>query len=134
MFEIGRICVKLAGRDAGMKCVIIDELDHNNVLIDGQTRRRKCNVNHLEPTNQSVEINKNAPAAEVIRVLKELGIEVFEKTKKAAKASERPRSAKKIKEKLVKQPVIEKKVKKTKKAEEAVVEAAPEEKTETPKE
>lgn len=139
MFEIGRICVKLAGRDAGMKCVIIDVVDHNTVLVDGQTRRRKCNVKHLEPTNQSLEINKNAPPAEVIRLLKELGIEVFEKKAKAksAKKAERPRKARKAKEKPVKQPVIEKKVKKAKKeekTEEAAVEAVPEEKTEVSKE
>ncbi len=136
MFEIGRVCVKLAGRDAGMRCVIIDVLDHNTVLVDGETRRRKCNVKHLEPLNQSVELNKNAPQAEVIRVLKELGIEIVEKkakTKGAAKKAERPRSARKAKVKPVKQPLPEKKEKKAKKAEkieEAVIEAAQEEKSE----
>jgi len=43
----GRICVKTAGRDAGLKCVIVDVLDDKFVLIDGETRRRKCNILHL---------------------------------------------------------------------------------------
>lgn len=37
--EIGRVCIKIAGRDAGMKCVVVEQLDNNFVLIDGQTRR-----------------------------------------------------------------------------------------------
>jgi large subunit ribosomal protein L14e len=106
MFEIGRICVKLAGRDAGMKCVIIDSIDDNFVMIDGQTRRRKCNLKHLEPTNQLIEIGKNASSTEVANALKEIGIEVFEKKTKAAKTSKpRPKKEKGKKEKPVKKPV-----------------------------
>ena len=47
MFNIGRVCVKLAGRDAGQKCVIVEILDEKTVLIDGMTRRRKCNKLHF---------------------------------------------------------------------------------------
>ena len=56
--EIGRLCVKLAGRDAGKKGVIIDILDEKFVLIDGETLRRICNVLHLEPLNQVLKISK----------------------------------------------------------------------------
>ena len=59
MIEIGRLCLKIAGRDAGKKCLIVDILDHKFVLIDGETRRRKCNALHLEPMNQSIKIEKN---------------------------------------------------------------------------
>jgi large subunit ribosomal protein L14e len=100
MFEIGRVCVKLTGRDAGKKCVIIDIIDSHFVLIDGQTRRRKCNIKHLEPLSQTVEMTKEAPAPEVVRVLKELGIEIEEKKPKTeiAKAkTERPRRMRKKK-------------------------------------
>jgi ribosomal protein L14E/L6E/L27E len=41
MIEIGRLVVKLAGRDAGLKGVIIEILANNYVLIDVQVRRRK---------------------------------------------------------------------------------------------
>jgi large subunit ribosomal protein L14e len=114
MFEIGRICVKLAGRDAGMKCVIIDILDHNTALIDGQTRRRKCNLRHLEPLNESVEIKKNASFSEITKALGEIGIELPErKENKKEKSADKPKSTRKTKEKPVKAPVAEKKAKKS---------------------
>jgi large subunit ribosomal protein L14e len=108
MFEIGRICMKIAGRDAGKKCVIIDAVDQHYVIIDGQTRRRKCNINHLEPLNQLVQISKNAPVPEVIRVLKEINIEVEEKKPKVKAATakvktEKPKRAHKKKEKPVRE-------------------------------
>jgi large subunit ribosomal protein L14e len=65
MFEIGRLCVKIAGRDAGKKCVVVDTLDNNYVLIDGQTRRKRCNPLHLEPLSQIIKINKNADHEEI---------------------------------------------------------------------
>jgi len=112
MFDIGRVCMKIAGRDAGMKCIVVDVIDEHYVMIDGQTRRRKCNIKHLEPLAQIVQITKNAPAPEVVRALKEMGIGVEEK-KPRAKAvapkgkTERPKRVRKRKEK----PVKEKKAK-----------------------
>ena len=75
MIEVGRLCVKIAGRDAGKKAVIIDILDDNYVLIDGETRRRKCNILHIEPLSQKMDIKKNASHDEVSKSLKEIGIE-----------------------------------------------------------
>lgn len=89
MIEIGRICVKLAGRDAGGKCVIVDVLDNNYVLIDGNVRRRKCNIFHLEPTSEKVEIKKGASHEEVKKEFGKLKLPVWE-TKKKEK-TERPR-------------------------------------------
>jgi len=108
MFNIGRVCMKIAGRDAGMKCVIVDVIDEHYVMIDGQTRRRKCNIKHLEPLSQVVQITKNAPVPEVVRVLKELNIMVEEKKPKTKAATskgktERPKKARKKKEKPVKE-------------------------------
>jgi large subunit ribosomal protein L14e len=95
MFEVGRLCVKLAGRDAGKKCIVIDVLDDTYALIDGQTRRRKCNLQHLEPLTQVLEIAKNADHKAVVDALKIEGIECIEKktTEKKVK-SERPRKQK----------------------------------------
>ncbi|HLC32343.1 MAG TPA: 50S ribosomal protein L14e [Candidatus Nanoarchaeia archaeon] len=81
--EIGRLCVKIAGRDAGLRCVVLDLLDKNLVLIDGETRRRKCNAAHLEPLGQKIEIEKNASHDEVVAAFKALGIEVIAKKSKA---------------------------------------------------
>lgn len=71
--EVGRVCVKLAGRDAGGKCVIVDVLDDKNVLVDGEkVRRRKVNVNHLQILEQSVEVEKNASTDVVVKALKSI--------------------------------------------------------------
>ena len=108
MIEIGRLCVKIAGRDAGKKAVIVDILDDKFVLIDGETRRRKCNVLHIEPLSQVVKISKNASHDDVSKSLKELGIESREskpkqktqKPKAKRKTSEQLRVQKKEKKKL----------------------------------
>lgn len=85
IFNIGTVCVKLAGRDAGKRCVIIDIIDDSFVIIDGQTRRRKCNVCHLEPTKQKLSISKGADSSAVKSAFKEIGIEVLDvKSKKVA--------------------------------------------------
>ncbi len=92
MFEVGRICVKIAGRDAGQKCVIVDVLDDKYVLVDGMTRRRKCNKMHLEPSSQTVAITQNASHEHVIKAFKELGLEV--KTTKVKGKTVKPKAAK----------------------------------------
>lgn len=90
MLEIGRICVKIAGRDAGKKAIIIDVLNEPFVLIDGEVRRRKCNVKHLEPLNKIIEISKNASHTEVLKTL-----ELEEKKKKKEKKEKVARPKKK---------------------------------------
>lgn len=100
LFEVGRVCVKIAGRDARKKCVIVDVLESPHVLIDGETRRRKCNISHLEPLDIIVEISANANNASVVAALKEQGIICLEK--KDAKKTEKPRPKKeKVKKKKV---------------------------------
>ena len=95
MMEIGRICVKLAGRDSNKKCVIIGVINENYVMIDGQTRRRKCNVKHLEPLPQTIKIKKNATRSEVVKQFNKLKIEV--KETKPRKRTERPKKKRKKK-------------------------------------
>ena len=98
MIEIGRLIVKIAGRDAGKKAVIIDILDDKYVLLDGETRRRKCNILHVEPLEQKIDIKKNAPHNEVSKALKELGIESRE-TKPKPK-TQKPKAKRKTPEQL----------------------------------
>jgi len=81
MIEVGRLCVKIAGRDARKKCVVIDVIDKNFVMIDGQTRRKRCNIKHLIPLQQKIDIPKNASHEEVVSAFKKLGIEIKEKVK-----------------------------------------------------
>jgi large subunit ribosomal protein L14e len=76
--EVGRICVKVSGREAGRKCVIVDVVDKSFVLITGPKkvtgiRRRRANVNHVEPLRDSVEIKRGASDDEIEEVLKASG-------------------------------------------------------------
>lgn len=98
MIEIGRLVVKTAGRDAGLKCVIVDILNDRFVLIDGQTRRRKCNIMHLEPLNQVVDIKKGASHENVSKALSGLGIE--SRNTKPKPKTVRPRKHRKTPEQL----------------------------------
>ena|SRR3989338_4961493 len=103
MIEIGRLVVKIAGRDAGKKALIVDVLDDTYVMLDGETRRRKSNIIHIEPLNQVIKIKKNASHDEVAKALKELGIETREtkpkpKTQKPTKKRKTPEQLKVQKE------------------------------------
>jgi large subunit ribosomal protein L14e len=111
MNEIGRLCIKTAGRDSNKKCVIVDVLDNNTVLIDGETRRRKCNIRHLEPLQKVIKLNKGASHADVKNAFAELGIELHDT--KPKKAGERPRQVKQKKNSEAKEvkPKKEKKAK-----------------------
>lgn len=71
--EVGRVCVKLNGREAGRKCVIVDVIDKNFVLITGPqkvngVRRRRTNLKHVEPTTESLEIKKGASDEDVAKI------------------------------------------------------------------
>jgi len=78
LFEVGRLAVKIAGRDAGKTCVILDSLEEGFVLIDGQTRRRKCNHKHLELLDKVIKIKKNASHEEVKVEFKILNLEALD--------------------------------------------------------
>lgn len=79
VYDIGRICVKIAGREAGKKCVIVDIINENFVLVTGPksltgVKRRRANIKHLEPTNHKIVIKKGASDDEVIKALEEAGL------------------------------------------------------------
>ena len=108
MIEVGRLAVKTSGRDAGKQAVVVDILDDNNVLIDGATRRRKCNVNHLFLLNKKLDIKKNASHEDIEKEFKKIKLEVL-KTKPKPK-TQRPRKKRKTTEELRAQKEEKKKV------------------------
>ena len=76
--EVGRICVKTVGREAGKKCIIVDLVDKNFVLITGpkavsSIKRRRANVNHLKITQEKIDISRGATDEEVTEALKAAG-------------------------------------------------------------
>lgn len=97
MMEIGRLCVKTAGRDARHKCVIVDTLDKNYVLIDGNVRRKKCNIAHLEPLDKVIKLKKGASHETVAAEFKKLKLPIW--STKPKPKTKRPRRVRKKKEK-----------------------------------
>lgn len=76
--EVGRICVKLSGREAGRKCVVLDVIDKNFILVTGPfkvsgVKRRRVNINHIEPTEMKVEIKKGEDDEKVSDALSKAG-------------------------------------------------------------
>jgi len=74
-------------------------------LIDGQTRRRKCNTKHLEVLPQVLKINKDASHSTIVAEFKKLGLDALET--KPKEKTERPK--KQRKEKLKERKVEKKK-------------------------
>ena len=116
VFEVGRLCVKIAGRDAGRTCVVVEAMGDGYVVVDGDVRRKKVNVMHLEPLDKTVELKAKADHSVVAKAFEKLKLPVWET--KSKKAAARPKRMKAKKE----TPVAEKaaKPKKAKKAEAAV--------------
>jgi large subunit ribosomal protein L14e len=72
--EVGRLCIKTAGREKGKKCVIVDIIDKSFVLITGPksltgVKRRKANIKHLKPTEEKIKIKKGASDEAVLKAL-----------------------------------------------------------------
>ena len=93
IFSIGRVVVKIAGRDAGKTGVITEIFDDNYVMVAGQLRNRKCNIKHLELTGEEVKLPKQPDETAIATALQSINIPVEVKQKKAPKQnpSIRPR-------------------------------------------
>lgn len=72
--DIGRICLKLKGREAAKRCVVVDVIDRNYVMVTGPfeltgVKRRRVNMSHLKPLDEVIEISRNASDQEIIDIL-----------------------------------------------------------------
>ena len=77
--EVGRICVKIAGRETGRRCVVVDVVDKNFVVVTGPVKvsgvkRRRANIGHIEPTEMKLKIGKGDGDNEVVEALKAAGL------------------------------------------------------------
>jgi len=76
--EVGRICVKVTGRESGKRCVIVDVIDKNFVLITGPknltgVKRRRVNINHVRPLEEEIRIKRGASDEDVAQALAKAG-------------------------------------------------------------
>ncbi|MEM1619473.1 MAG: 50S ribosomal protein L14e [Fervidicoccaceae archaeon] len=79
IIEVGRICVKTLGREAGRKCVVVDIIDDDFVLVTGPkelsgVRRRRVNIEHLEPTDKKIDLPRGASDEIVRETLERAGL------------------------------------------------------------
>ncbi len=96
--EVGRICVKIAGREAGRKCVIVDIIDDKFVLVTGPksltgVKRRRVNIKHIEPLDKKVEIEKGASDEDVLKAIESAGLTEFMKERIVPKIPVPPKVA-----------------------------------------
>ena len=110
MVKVGQVAMKIAGRDAGKFAVVVDVIDGNYVLIDGGTRRRKCNVRHLEFLGREIDVKKSSSNETIKKALKDLGFSV-EEVKKGKKRDkkERPKKLRKHKKEVSTKDKVKKK-------------------------
>ena len=76
--EVGRICLKTAGRESGKKCVIVDIMDKSFVLITGPksvtgVKRKRVNLTHIMPLQDKLDLKRGASDEEVTSTLEEAG-------------------------------------------------------------
>ena len=75
MIELGRVCLKTAGRETGKCCVVVNKIDDKFVLVTGpksltKVKRRRCNVEHLRPLEHRISIKADAKDSEVEQLMK----------------------------------------------------------------
>ena len=97
VLEVGRICVKTAGREANKLCCVVELIDKNYVMIDGGVRRKKCNINHLEPLPQKIDLSKNDDTSTVLKAMSALNLKVMGKKDKKVETAEKPTKKRKTK-------------------------------------
>jgi large subunit ribosomal protein L14e len=68
--DIGRVCLKVKGREQGERCVVLDVVDRNFVIVVGpNVKRRRVNMNHIRPLDEVVPLQRNATDEEAIAAL-----------------------------------------------------------------
>jgi large subunit ribosomal protein L14e len=95
MVEIGRLAVKTAGRDSGNFCVVVSDEDKGYVTIDGNVRRKKCNLSHLEFLDTVLKIKKDEKSEGVKKALEKEGVKILKKGDKRDTKSKPMRQRKK---------------------------------------
>lgn len=76
--EVGRICMKIAGRENGKKCVIVDVMDKSFVLVSGPkavtgVKRKRANINHIRTLEDKLDLKRGASDEEITNTLTAAG-------------------------------------------------------------
>jgi large subunit ribosomal protein L14e len=120
--EVGRVCMKIAGREAGKYCVVLKKINDAFVMITGPklltgVKRRRCNIQHLEPLPYTLEIKEDATEEEVISAFEKAGLvtkfnlkrpsaaELKAEKAKPEKVEEKPKKEEEVKEEKPKRKI-----------------------------
>jgi large subunit ribosomal protein L14e len=69
--EIGQVCIKTKGREAGRTVVVLSKPKQGKVLVDGtKVKRKMCNVLHLFPINEVAKVKEEESHEGVVKALK----------------------------------------------------------------
>ena len=76
--EVGRICLKLAGRESGKKCIIVEVIDKGFVVVTGPkkitgVKRRRASINHIAPLKNKIDIDRGSSDEEITNALETAG-------------------------------------------------------------
>jgi large subunit ribosomal protein L14e len=123
VLEIGRVCLKIAGREAGKYAVVVKAAGKAKdaksfVFVTGPrlltgVKRRKCNIDHLKATEYKLEISEDAQDEQVITAYEKAGLIIKLGLKKPSAAQLKAKAEKKA-EKEKKKAETAKKQKKVK--------------------
>ncbi len=77
--SVGTVCMKVAGREGGSVCTVIKPVDKTFVMVTGPKlltgiKRRRCNIEHLEPTEIKLGIKEDATDEEIIEAYKKANV------------------------------------------------------------
>lgn len=73
VMEVGTVCIKTKGREAGAMVVVLSKAKEGKVLIDGpKAKRKNCNVLHLFPTGKKAKVKEEESHEGVVKALKSL--------------------------------------------------------------
>jgi len=77
--NVGTVCMKVAGRESGSICTVIKPVDKTFVMVTGPRlvtgiKRRRCNIEHLEPTEIKLDIKEDATDEEIIEAYKKTNV------------------------------------------------------------
>jgi large subunit ribosomal protein L14e len=74
VFDIGRVCRKTSGLDAGKLCVVLSKDKNFATIVGPNIKKTKVNLRHLEPLPNMVKAGKDASQAEATELLKNEGL------------------------------------------------------------
>jgi large subunit ribosomal protein L14e len=70
LVEVGRVCIKKLGRDAGKKAVITKVIDDKfvSIITSSRLKERKCNIKHLEMLAEKIDTSNKDQLAKTLEV------------------------------------------------------------------